>query len=740
MAGESSSAEGKPDESGGRRTGIAGVLGRYVPARSLARQARLTQARAQRRILRAAVFGVVLWLALTGVLTFQFLPSRYDLKVGDVSTYTIKSVQKITYVSQVQTREARLQASAAVPDVYVLNTNLADQQRQRAVEILRSIGDIRKSSGVIEGKRDAINKLTEVILPPATIDSILAIDDGEWLTVSTETLNVIERVMRNRITEQQLEEARAALPSRVDPTISPALSTIVSQLARNFVRPNFVLDVEVTARNKREAADRVEPIRINIEKGETILRDGDVVREVDIEKLFSTGLRSPTFRWNNVLAMALLAGLLVGILVAHIVVQHPGVADDSRGLLLLGLTIAITALAAKLTIAGRDVNTYYGYLFPAAAASMLIAVLLNLEVAFVATSVIAITMGLITSTPFESTALTLVGGAVGLLAVSRLERLTTVFRAGAYVSIANVLVNLGYYLFGTELDWQRIGLLAFVAVVNGLLSAGLALSAIYILGHAFGINTTIALLELAHPSHPLFRQLLSEAPGTYHHSVVLGNLSERAAEAIGADALLCRIGAYYHDIGKIARPYAFIENQVGGENIHDTLDPLTSARIVVSHVSDGLDLARRYGVPTRVQEMISQHHGTTTAGFFYRQACQGAEMPPDENLFRYPGPKPQSRETGIMMLADATEAAVRANKDHSPAAVDQVVRRIVQERVSSGQLSECDLTLRDLDRIRATFCAVLQGIYHPRIEYPPPQAGAATPQAERGGVAPAEQG
>jgi cyclic-di-AMP phosphodiesterase PgpH len=429
----------------------------------------------------------------------------------------------------------------------------------------------------------------------------------------------------------------------------------------------------------------------------------------------------------------------VGILVAHIVIQHPGTADDSRALLLLGLTIAITALAAKLTVAGRDVNTYYGYLFPAAAASMLIAVLLNIEIAFVATAAVAVMMGLITSTPFESASLTLIGGAVGLLAVSRLERLTAVFRAGLFVSIANVLVNLGYYLFGAELDPQRMGLLVFVAVVNGLLSAGLALSAIYILGHAFGINTTISLLELAHPSHPLFRKLLTEAPGTYHHSVVLGNLSERAAEVIGADALLCRIGAYYHDIGKTARPYAFIENQVGGENIHDTLDPLTSARIIISHVTDGLELARRYGVPSRVQEMISQHHGTTTAGFFYRQASQNAEVPPDESLFRYPGPKPQSRETGIMMLADATEAAVRANKDHSPAAVDAVVRRIIQERVNSGQLSECDLTLRDLDQIRTTFGAVLQGIFHPRIEYPPAQGPVPSARVERGVEPPKEE-
>ena len=670
------------------------------------------------------MFGFCVWFLLGLVLTFQFLPSRYDLRVGDVSTYTIKSVQKITYVSQVMTREVRQQASAAVPDVYVLNTNLADQQRQRAVEVLRGIGDIRRSSNSIEAKRDAINRLSDLVLPPATIDSILAIDDGEWLAVTSDTLRIIERVMRNRITEQQVEDVRASIPALVDTGSSSAISIITSQLARNFVKPNFVIDVEVTAKARREAADRVEPVRITIEKGETILRDGDVVRELDIEKLNFTGLRNPTFRWNNALAMGLLAAVLVVILVIYVVIRCPKIADDPRALLLLGLTITIAALAAKLTISGRDVNTYYSYLFPVAAASMLIAALMSLEVAFVSTALLAITMGLITSTSFESAAMTLVGGTVGLLAVSRLERLTTVFQAGAYVSVANVIVSMGFYLFGTEIDLQRMGLLAFVAVVNGLLSAGLALSAIYILGHAFGINTTISLLELAHPSHPLFRRLLSEAPGTYHHSVVVGNLAERAAEVIGADALLCRIGAYYHDVGKVVRPYAFIENQLGGENIHDKLDPMTSAQLLISHVTDGLDLAQRYGVPNRVREMISQHHGTTLAGYFYRKACQSENPPPDDTLFRYPGLRPQSREAGIMMLADATEATVRASKDHSASAVEAVVSRIMQERVNSGQLDECDLTLRDLDQVKRTFCAVLQGIFHPRIEYPPTQIAA----------------
>jgi len=351
-----------------------------------------------------------------------------------------------------------------------------------------------------------------------------------------------------------------------------------------------------------------------------------------------------------------------------------------------------------------------------------------------------------TNASFDLMTFTLVGGTVGALTVARLERFMTFFRAGLYVSIANFLVSVSFQLFAGELATEQVALLALISLVNGLLAAGLAMSAVYLLGHVLEITTPVSMLELAHPSQPLFRRLLTEAPGTYHHSVVVGNLAERAAEVVGADALLCRIGAYYHDIGKLVRPYAFIENQVDGTNVHDELAPMTSARIIQAHVPDGLALARRHRVPRRVQDLIAQHHGTTLTGFFYRKACQqndGERV--DETLFRYSGPRPQAREAGILMLADSVEAATRSSRDHSAENVQKIIERIVRERIEEGQLDECELTLRDLERIRVTFAAVLQGIFHPRIEYPPsvaPSPGTAEarpaerPLAQVGGAPP----
>jgi cyclic-di-AMP phosphodiesterase PgpH len=265
-------------------------------------------------------------------------------------------------------------------------------------------------------------------------------------------------------------------------------------------------------------------------------------------------------------------------------------------------------------------------------------------------------------------------------------------------------------------------------VVNGVLSSLLAVGSFALLGRMFGILTTMQLLELANPTQPLLRRLLMEAPGTYHHSIMVGNLAERAAEVIGADSLLVRVAAYYHDIGKLERPWAFIENQADSiANVHDTLDPAESAQVIAAHVTDGIKLAEKYRLPPRIRDMIPQHHGTRTISFFYQQASERTTDQVDAALFTYPGPRPQSREAAILMLSDSTEAAARAARDHSREAIEQLVDRIIRQRLEEGQFDDCNLTLRDLTRIKQSFVTLLTGIYHPRIPYPPSGVKRSTP-------------
>jgi putative nucleotidyltransferase with HDIG domain len=243
---------------------------------------------------------------------------------------------------------------------------------------------------------------------------------------------------------------------------------------------------------------------------------------------------------------------------------------------------------------------------------------------------------------------------------------------------------------------------------------------LFLIGPLFDITTTMRLVELGRPDHPLLQRLLREAPATYHHSLMVANLAEQAAERIGADAMLTRVGAYYHDVGKIARPYFFTENQVEGVNPHDRLDPQTSAEVIIDHVRDGLELARRYRLPRRVRAFIPEHHGTNWVSFLYDKAVQlaGDASLVDENDFRHIGPKPQSRETALVMMADACEATVRSTRPSNAEEVAEIVNRIIDRRVADGQLSECNLTLRDLELVRETFVSVLKGVFHPRIQYP----------------------
>jgi cyclic-di-AMP phosphodiesterase PgpH len=283
-------------------------------------------------------------------------------------------------------------------------------------------------------------------------------------------------------------------------------------------------------------------------------------------------------------------------------------------------------------------------------------------------------------------------------------------------------VVFSFRLINMDYDLSGMVNLAISATFNGLLTAILTMGTFSLAGPLFGLTTMLQLLELAHPSQPLLRRLLTEAPGTYHHSIIVGNLAERAAEQIGVDSLIVRVGAYYHDIGKLHRPYYFVENQLDGDNIHDRLSPDASARALIEHVTMGLELGRQYGLPPAVLRFIPEHHGTRLAGFFYRKALKLAGADPvDEGSFRYPGPRPRSKEAALVMLADTVEASVRAASNRSTRSLEDLVERAINERILEGELDESSLTLKDLEIIKRSFIRQLQGVYHPRIEYPEPQ-------------------
>jgi hypothetical protein len=399
-----------------------------------------------------------------------------------------------------------------------------------------------------------------------------------------------------------------------------------------------------------------------------------------------------------------------------------------RTLILVGFIFLLVALTEKLP-AGR---AWLPYLIPTAAAGMLLTVLLDAGVGTVMVALIAILAGLVNGSSLELSTYVFLGGLAGILAIHKGERQHYFVQAAFAVTAAEVAVIGVFALLGLQ-DMTGLLQLSVAAAGGAVVATVVTLGSFAILGNLFGILTGSQLLELANPSQPLLRRLLVETPGTYHHSLMVGNLAEHAAESIGADPLLARVAAYYHDVGKLANPLVFIENQQGSDSVHNQLDPEDSAAILRQHVTDGVNLALKAKLPKPLIAFIPQHHGTSLIAFFYGKAREAAAAPlggletkagraaadtVDPAPFRHSGPKPQSREAAVLMLADGVEASVRSLSSRDEATIRGMVTQIIGDRLADGQLNECDLTIRDLDSIREAFVGQLIGMYHQRIAYP----------------------
>ena len=407
----------------------------------------------------------------------------------------------------------------------------------------------------------------------------------------------------------------------------------------------------------------------------------------------------------------LLAALVVGLLLGWIWRFRPQIWNRSSALLLITVLSIGASVAIKVT-SGRPVLPY---VVPTMAVGLLLAVLIDGGTALLVTGLLALLGGAITGT-VEFAAYSLLGGMAGVILVRRGERFGHFAQAAIAIGVVNVGVVTLFTLLSNR-DFTGLAELYGAGLAAAAGSAVAALGSFVVVGSLFGITTSFQLLELANPTQKLLRRLMLEAPGTYNHSLLVGNLAERAAEAIGADPLLARVAAYYHDVGKLANPLAYIENQGGGENVHDELTPEESVALVKAHVARGIDLAYEYRLPKPVIAFIPQHHGTALISYFHARAQERAANVDDAH-FRHSGPKPQSREAAILMLADGVEASVRSLSDHDEPTIRAMVERIIRERLDDGQFDECDLTLRDLERIREAFVAQLLGMYHRRVEYP----------------------
>ncbi len=667
-----------------------------------------------------ALFAILMIAGVGLILSSDLLlTQRLSVEQGQAAEEDIKAPRRIEFASEILTEAERRRALAEVTRVYdPLNRQTGRHQVSIALQVLSFIDSVRADPyAPPDYQRFCLGNIESVDLSPQVITNTLALTEDQWKAVQTETRDVLARVMQEEIKSEQEDAARRSVRALIDLELNESQTAIVDEIAGALVKANRVYNPEATDAARAAALENVAPQRRVLEENQIIVRSGEIVTDLDIEALDALGLLTRETDWVAVSGSFLLAAAPTAAVSVFLwyrereLLRHP-----HHLLLLLLLILAFTSLAKW----GLSLPLWQQYLVPLATLGMLVTVLFGVQLGLVSHIVVSLVALNLAGGQMDMFVYHLGGGLVGLFALRQVRRTNAFTWAGLYVMLTNILSALSFVLLSGQLDTLEMGRLVIVGIVNGAFSAVLTLGGYYLLGMIFDITTTLQLLDLARPTHPAMRELLLKAPGTYHHSIMVGNMAEQAAETIGANALLARVGAFYHDIGKTVRPYFFTENQMEGANPHDLLDPETSAQIIRRHTRDGLELARsRYRLPRAIQSFITEHHGTSRIGYFYHKAVQEyGEDRVDRAEFEHLGPTPQTKETAIVMLADSCEAAVRSVRPQDAESLEGLIRKIVSKTIASGQLDNAPLTLREIHMVTASFIGTLQGVFHPRVRYP----------------------
>ena len=679
-------------------------------------------------------------LLSVGIAAVLILSWQYPKGIGNnlvldqASPDDITAPAEITYTSQILTSRAAENAAEAVDPIYDRqDSRIRQQQMLRASEALDFVSLVLTDQYAdTELRTDYLLAVTEPNLSAEIVDQILSLTANEWDKIVAEVPQTVGLIMDQEIQDNvsAISKAKRDVLSLIDPDMSETVSNITTALTRDLIQPNSFYNEQKTAELRQQARATIQPITKRFKRGESIIRRGEIVIAEDIEALEQSGLARNEWTWWILLQAALFTTAIIGLITLAVNRFLPQIGSSSNNqIAFLALAAVFWLFAAKLMVTRTGTNEWLTYLYPLAALSMLVTLLVDLKVGIIFTMAFGLVVLYMSRTSSELATMLVLSGLVGAFTLRKTDRLISFL----WSSLAIIFCNLFIYLtFNIPLTFplqsnERYDLIA--ACLNGVLSTSIALISYFILGNIFGFTTSLELTELSRPTHPLLRQLLLKSPGTYHHTIVVSNLAERAAAAIGANELLTRVGAYYHDIGKTVRPYFFIENSAeGAENPHEKLEPHTSAQIIISHVSDGLDLAQKYKLPNRIRDFIREHHGTSLVHYFHQQAieqvAEGETV--DSEEFRYGGPKPQTKETAILSLADMCESAIRAIRPSTRAELAKIVDRLIDERVDAGELNESDLTFKELHVIKGVFVQVLQGVHHPRITYPSKDEAVAT--------------
>lgn len=661
---------------------------------------------------------IIVFLVTYIMLLTTISPKKHNLSVGDIATVDIKA--PIDTVDEIATKEKIEEAIAKAKEdkQYTVKSEVKTQ----AIDNINKL--FNKLATEISSTKDAKEKLTEIKkidafrLTDEEYNILLSIDASKISDIQNKTLQALEKAYKNNIGENDYEALQNARDLASEELISYNLDrnledTLISILYSQ-IKANFFIDTEKMEENIKEAQKNVQ--KEIIKKNQIIVKEGEPVTERQIEILNELGLLNSGLTksyLSSFIALAILVAVILYLEYSYISRERADIFKSDKFIILIS-SINVITLMLSLSL-----NIISPYLIPIACGAMVMTILIEYKVSLIVNLLNLVFVSIIVGFNPSIIILFAVAIVLGSTAVKKVQQRNDIIYATLYIAvIASILTLTVGMISSSNLKENLIqtGFTIISVMIAGILSVGL----LPFYESIFDVVTNIKLLELSNPNQPLMRKLLMEAPGTYHHSMMVANLAEAATEVVGGNPVIARVGAYYHDIGKTKRPYFFGENQIGKENPHDRITPNLSTLIILSHTKDGIEMAKEHKIPKIIQDIIVQHHGTTLVKYFYYKVKNSAENPDDvkEEDFRYTGPIPDTKESGILMLADSVEASVRSIPEPTKDKIENMVNNIINDKINSNQLINCDLTLKDIELIRQSFLKTLDGIYHHRIEYP----------------------
>jgi hypothetical protein len=666
----------------------------------------------------APAFRLLAIFLVLALVILPYLPQRNNYQVGRPSPRTVFSAKSFMVEDREKTSLLREKEQERVRSWYIDPT-----LQRKALTDLRNFFrqlDVWASEQVPAAELSSrVEEAFGIELAEADLQAYLGMGEDQREIVKDRAEEIVIAIMYDLIIPENIQEKRdMALDRAGELALDQASQRLVGAVASAHITRNTLYPTNLIDQDVKRAAQLVAPVYVEVAEGQKIVQKDEVITELQLRELELAGIFSISSSLRQVLGIVILLGLLLASLFFYLRRRQAKQRRTGQMQYFYISAILIFTLFARLFSSLAEINVVWGFLIPLPFISMLFVLMVDRELALVMVVVGTVVTGLLLKGNYYLTLATLVNGILAMFFSLRAARREELLREGLLIS-----GTIGVVCFAIALIFKDIqtAFWAFVAGVgNGALSSILTMGLFTLMEKISGITTNIKLLELASTEHPLLHELVQSAPGTYTHSLMVGNLANAAARAIGADPLLARVGAYYHDVGKLKRPSFFAENMPQGGKGHERINPNLSALVIAAHVKEGVELAKQFRLPQEIVDIIRQHHGTSIIKYFYARAMErpGKEGKVAEDRFRYPGEKPQSKEAAIVLLADAIEAATRALPNSSPVKLEQVIQNVIEERLHDGQLDNCDLSLSELSKINRAFLQIIIGTQHQRVEYP----------------------